>query len=204
MRSDLAGLDAGGHLTFSVSDGSLARDPSRLAARKPLSVYTLADPRTGQVRYVGATSDVAARFKVHQSGKGGNQCPRDAWIAELRTLGLAPICAVQEAGPETGYADERKWIAFYLAAGTDLTNVRDTPAEQPKSTKQSARYQREILDAVGRLTEGHEREVTPLEVAEATRIPLTSTRYHIRKLIADGQLVSLFGGRGLRLPGVRP
>jgi hypothetical protein len=101
-----------------------------LAARKPLSIYTLADPRTGQVRYVGATSDVGARFKTHRSCKGGDNYPRKAWLAELRALGLTPVCVVLEEGPGTGYADERKWIAFYLAIGADLTNVRHTPAEQ--------------------------------------------------------------------------
>lgn len=96
---------------------------------KPITVYTLTDPRTGLVRYVGATTNVESRFRQHQFGKNGGNWPREVWIRELHALGLKPICDVLETAKEFGYAIERKWIAYYLACGAALTNVRDTPAE---------------------------------------------------------------------------
>jgi DNA-binding transcriptional regulator YbjK len=71
-------------------------------------------------------------------------------------------------------------------------------------TIQSESRQKAILEAVERLTERHGRSVTPLEIAEEIGIPLTSTRYHVRKLVVTGQLVALFGGRALRLPESQP
>ena len=67
-------------------------------------------------------------------------------------------------------------------------------------SKKSESRQKAILAAVERLTDLHGRSVTPFEVAEATGYPITTTRYHVRKLVLSGQLVSFFGGRGLRLP----
>jgi DNA-binding IclR family transcriptional regulator len=71
-------------------------------------------------------------------------------------------------------------------------------------SQRSISRQKAILDTVERLSKEYGRAVTPLEVAEATGIPLTSTRRHVCKLVADGQLISLFGGRGLRLPESQP
>lgn len=95
----------------------------------PITVYTLTDPRTGGVRYVGATRNVARRFHEHRFSKYSDGQPRGVWLAELRALGLRPICDVLETAKGPGYDLERKWIAYYLACGAELTNVRDTPAE---------------------------------------------------------------------------
>jgi DNA-directed RNA polymerase specialized sigma subunit len=71
-------------------------------------------------------------------------------------------------------------------------------------SQRSISRQKAILEAVERLNERYGRSATPLEVAEEIGIPPSSTRYHVRKLVTTGQLISLFGGRGLRLPESQP
>lgn len=56
-------------------------------------VYTLSDPRTCVVKYVGATIDPEARFRSHMGNISGRASKR-AWIDNLKTSGLMPILEV--------------------------------------------------------------------------------------------------------------
>lgn len=113
--------------------------------RAPRSVYILRDPRTGEVRYCGETSDPARRLVAHLSKarrqvERGQGDAKEAWLVDLLGLGLRPLLSVVERGvpaAERLKAEER-WIALFKRASHRLLNK--TPAEI--LAKQKATYRR--------------------------------------------------------------
>lgn len=90
-------------------------------------IYTLSDPRTMMVRYVGVTvQGILTRLKDHlkKSVRERNTyCAR--WINSLVKEGLSPIVSVLELGyGETRKVRERYWIST-LRQSCDLTNLTD-------------------------------------------------------------------------------
>lgn len=95
-------------------------------ANREWSIYVLIDPRSNEVRYVGWSSDVRARFGAHLREAKRARTHKERWIAGLLAAGLRPICEVVETGLGEGWADaERRQIADYRAAGARLTNATD-------------------------------------------------------------------------------
>jgi hypothetical protein len=89
-------------------------------------VYTLTDPRTQQVRYIGITFRKKARFREHLSrAVTGGKTHRDCWIRSLIAQSLRPMYAVIEQGHGSGWQEaERRWIAYYRPQ-THLVNLTD-------------------------------------------------------------------------------
>ena len=89
-------------------------------------IYTLSDPRTLIVRYVGLTFRGKRRFNEHMSrAVNGGKTHRDCWIRVLIDLGLRPLFQIVEQGCGEGWQEaERNWIAHYRLAG-DLVNHTD-------------------------------------------------------------------------------
>jgi len=86
-------------------------------------IYTLSDPETGDVRYVGLTTDSIRREWLHgnlSNNMGGRRINR--WIRGLLNRGLKPVFAIIE---ETDFLSEREqhWIAHYRSSGHDLLNM---------------------------------------------------------------------------------
>lgn len=91
------------------------------------TIYSLADPLTGQIRYVGITiCSIKKRFGEHISrAKGQGRTHRDCWIKSLLAKGLLPIIAALEQGIGDQWQDrERHWIAE-LRKTNDLVNLTD-------------------------------------------------------------------------------
>ena len=89
-------------------------------------IYTLSDPRTTAVRYVGVTFRRKARMHEHISHavRGGNTY-RDRWIRSLITAGIRPFYQVIQAGQGEGWEEaERHWIAHYRLCAK-LVNCTD-------------------------------------------------------------------------------
>lgn len=87
-------------------------------------IYTLTDPRTGRVRYVGQALDVRERFRRHLRIRDGSH--RANWITLLASNGAQPILSVvQEVSLEEKDDAERAWIAKLRAEGADLVNSTD-------------------------------------------------------------------------------
>jgi len=88
-------------------------------------IYTLTDPRTNKVRYVGRAGNPAHRLRQHlnRARSGYTQTHRDCWLNGLRTAGLLPILAVVETGHGDWQEAEMRWIAFYRQQGATLTNL---------------------------------------------------------------------------------
>lgn len=93
---------------------------------RPWEIYTLIDPRTDRVRYVGATLRGKKRFNEHLSrAVTSGKTHRDCWIRSLIALGLRPIYQVIEQGEGDGWQEaERRWIAHYRET-SDLVNLTD-------------------------------------------------------------------------------
>lgn len=95
------------------------------------TVYTLADPRNGLVRYVGATTySLPQRLSAHLSAaRGGNSSRVSQWMRELLDCGLRPTgAALHVVGREVDLAAlERQEIERHYDEGWPLTNVRDSP-----------------------------------------------------------------------------
>lgn len=93
---------------------------------RPWEIYTLSDPRTNLVRYVGMTFRAKARLREHVSrAKRGGKTHRDNWIRSLIAQGLRPTYQIVEHGSGHGWKEaEQKWIAYYRSL-TDLVNLTD-------------------------------------------------------------------------------
>jgi hypothetical protein len=89
-------------------------------------IYTLADPRTGEIRYVGMTFRKRQRLNEHVSRAAtGGRTHRDCWIKSLLDAGLRPTLAVAQEGRGDGWQDaERSWIAGLRESGR-LVNHTD-------------------------------------------------------------------------------
>lgn len=51
-------------------------------------IYVLIDPRDGEIKYVGCSTNPAVRARNHMAIMGGSK--KDLWISELKALNLKP------------------------------------------------------------------------------------------------------------------
>lgn len=86
-------------------------------------IYTLTDPRTDAIRYVGWSFDVVRRLNAHVSTAKNTVSHKSHWVRSLTSLGLRPIATVVESGCGDWQEAEKRWIAHHLSIGTKLTNM---------------------------------------------------------------------------------
>jgi len=91
---------------------------------KQRHIYSLADPRTGAVRYVGATVNPMRRLSVHCAPKARAHHGLKEWVASLVNSGQRPIMCILESVPVSVDWGEREswWIRRYESLGADLFN----------------------------------------------------------------------------------
>ncbi len=99
-------------------------------ASGPYIIYALADPRSGQWRYIGKSCSGLERPKVHGTPSSlavGGNLHKDRWIKQLQGHGLSYGIEVLETFLSKFQLDdaERDWIAAARAAGVPLTNQTD-------------------------------------------------------------------------------
>lgn len=104
---------------------------------RPWHIYSLSDPHTGFVRYIGVTfRGINKRFIEHMSrARKMRRTHRDCWIYSLIQLGLKPHLSIVEAGQGVGWQEQEKyWIGHYRTLGP-LVNLTDggdgTPGTKP-------------------------------------------------------------------------
>lgn len=103
---------------------------------KPRYIYALIDPRYGDVRYIGASTEPWSRAylpyvdkrpwqsHVAQATNGG-KTHKDYWIRGLTVDGFSPTLVILEWGTwtiEECATREIWWISFYLGIGAKLLN----------------------------------------------------------------------------------
>lgn len=90
-------------------------------------IYTLSDPITNQVRYVGKTMNLSSRYNHHLcTPKKANYYNKN-WIKSLKSKNLLPIMEVVEE-----FLDEKEclmneiyWISQFKTWGFKLTNLTE-------------------------------------------------------------------------------
>lgn len=92
-------------------------------------IYTLVDPRTEGVHYVGRTCNPKKRYTQHlATTRAKDICTleKEKWTWELRSLGLRPrmeIVETVEPPPMRVLERERRWLFHYIQQRAPLTNI---------------------------------------------------------------------------------
>ena len=89
-----------------------------------VTIYGLIDPRTLELRYVGASRSLRHRQYLHRCpSQNKADTPRSRWMLELRSNGLRPQCIEIETTEDDWQEAEKFWIAYWRSLGARLTNV---------------------------------------------------------------------------------
>lgn len=81
-----------------------------------MTIYGLADPRTGLVRYVGSTKNLRRRVAQHMQGRDGSR-EKVAWLLEILALGLEPVVMrLEECGAGAAASREQHWMSIHKGA----------------------------------------------------------------------------------------
>lgn len=88
-------------------------------------IYSLSDPRTYEVRYIGITFRGRLRYNEHISrARHGGKTHRDCWIKSLLNIEMKPIYEIIEVGYGDGWQDaERAWIKLYREIGNIVNHT---------------------------------------------------------------------------------
>ncbi|HZF64191.1 MAG TPA: GIY-YIG nuclease family protein [Chitinophagaceae bacterium] len=86
------------------------------------TVYSLKDPDTSEILYIGVTSkSLIERLIGHISER--KDCAKNKWIKKLISEGKVPLITAIEENIENGYEREGYWIKYYQEKGLHLFNM---------------------------------------------------------------------------------
>lgn len=86
-------------------------------------IYTLSDPMTGEVRYVGKTTSPTKRQKCHRY-ESPSSPHKSRWVVSLVKQGLTPVMNILcEVAEEHWQEVERIFIKCFRYVGFSLTNI---------------------------------------------------------------------------------
>lgn len=91
---------------------------------KTTFLYTLSDPETGKIQYLGKSDNPFKRYKKHL--KDHKFSHKANWILGLRLKGLVPHMDLLDEVPDSQHEFwEREYIRIFRAIGVDLVNHCD-------------------------------------------------------------------------------
>lgn len=92
---------------------------------KTVYIYALIDPLDNQIRYIGKTVDMEARYRHHVYSNHKPKTHKEKWIASLRANFLKPQYVIlEECTEETWEEKEKYYIAYYKGlANSKVTNL---------------------------------------------------------------------------------
>lgn len=94
--------------------------------KRTVYIYTLVDPRTEEIRYVGKTTNLKARAASHWHDVKRKKSHLYNWIRSLKKRGVRPVVRVIEETDTDHWQDrERYWIDEGYRLGWRLTNATD-------------------------------------------------------------------------------
>jgi hypothetical protein len=86
-------------------------------------IYTLSDPTTNVVRYIGKTKNLAMRYHNHCNKRHNEKTHKRNWINSLMKKGLKPVMEVLDIVPESEWIFwEKYWVNQFIVWGYDLVN----------------------------------------------------------------------------------
>ena len=86
-------------------------------------IYTLSDPNTNEIRYVGKSNDLKYRLKKHINESKNKRTHKEKWINTLINEGLTPIIEILDIVNENEWSFyETYWISQFKTWGFELTN----------------------------------------------------------------------------------
>ena len=86
-------------------------------------IYTLSDPKTNEIRYIGKTNDLDYRLKKHINESKNKRTHKEKWIDSIILKGLSPIIEILDIVDETEWCFyETYWISQFKTWGFNLTN----------------------------------------------------------------------------------
>lgn len=159
---------------------------------KTVFIYTLNDPITGLVRYVGKTKNVSHRFRNHlyRARQGRNH--RVCWIRSLLAQGLKPVFVIVDEVSEIEWPSwEVAYIEFFRECGCDLVNANQggeggiCPSEETRRKMSRAHLGKRQSEAT-RLKIG---------LASANRVVSLETRARM-SVVKSGKNHPMFGRCG--------
>lgn len=89
-------------------------------------IYTLSDPTTGLVRYIGQTAHTGRRYYLHlfHSERRSTKTHKEKWICTLLAKGLKPeMEVIWEGGTKESDKKEEEFISLFKSLGANLTNA---------------------------------------------------------------------------------
>lgn len=87
-------------------------------------IYTLADPRTGEIRYIGKTNNLTTRYRHHLNKRRYTHAGN--WIYSLSTQNLYPIIEQLDVVDREYWREtEKYWISQFKTWGFKLTNFHE-------------------------------------------------------------------------------
>jgi group I intron endonuclease len=93
---------------------------------KNVFIYTLSDPTTNEIRYVGKTNDIKTRIKDHIKRSKHKKTHKDKWVNGLINKDLKPVILILD---EVEDCDWIFWEKFYINLfkvwGFNLVNHTD-------------------------------------------------------------------------------
>ena len=89
-------------------------------------IYTLKDPISNEIRYVGKSNNPKQRFKAHLNKCRKHQKHKSNWIEKLKKLGLKPIFEIINTVPIDEWKFwEKYWISQMKTWGFNLINYTE-------------------------------------------------------------------------------
>lgn len=159
----------------------------------PGYIYTLSDPRTQKIRYVGQTTNLDSRYKQHCDKIKGH--PKDLWVKELKQENLLPIMTILEHVDKTQDLSYREkwWIAIGQAHGWELLNVADP-------TRKDVSFEDVFSSSLKKHFDEFENENRPIAVLNAKHIKaITAAALMLLIVIVEVNLSALLIAKGAQL-----
>lgn len=127
---------------------------------KTTFLYTLNDPRTGEIRYLGKSDNPFQRFKKHLCDRRASH--KVHWIQSLRALGLSPTMDLLDEIPDSQWQFwEKEYVRVFRAIGIRLTNGTDG-GEGPSGLVHSAETKEKLskIRLGKKLSTGHRQKIS--------------------------------------------
>lgn len=89
-----------------------------------ITIYSLSDPITNEIRYIGKTLNLKRRYNAHINTF--TKTHKDCWIKSLKNKNLLPKLDIVDIVIEKDWAFwEKHYISLYKSWGFNLTNLTD-------------------------------------------------------------------------------